>query len=110
MEITRKVNNNSKRFLGQGEFALFGWGGGLTAILWTNAFVDIWAFLKRKLGCTNMSPSRCAKGGHTTGRPNGITDRELFLELIMHFITDTDTDENDFELIFRSRYRHSCCL
>ena len=37
----------------------------------------------------------------TTGRPNGITDRETyFFELIMHFIADTDTDEYYFEVIF----------
>ena len=34
--------------------------------------------------------------------------RKIFFELIMHFIADTDTDENYLELIFRSRCRHSC--
>ena len=28
----------------------------------------------------------------------------------MHFVADTDTDENYFGLIFRSRYRYSCSL
>ena len=34
----------------------------------------------------------------------------MFLELVMLFIADTDTDQNVFELIFRSRYRDSCSL
>ena len=36
--------------------------------------------------------------------------RKIIFELIMHFIADTDTDENYLELIFRSRCRHSCSL
>ena len=36
-----------------------------------------------------------------TVRSNGITDREkIIFELIMHFIADTDTDENYFGIIF----------
>ena len=38
------------------------------------------------------------KTGHITGRPNGIADRKGILELIMHFIADTDTDVNDFRI------------
>ena len=29
-----------------------------------------------------------------TGRPKGITDRKIIFELFMHFVADTDTDEN----------------
>ena len=30
-----------------------------------------------------------------TGRPNGITDRNLDVDLTMHCVADTDADEND---------------
>ena len=33
-----------------------------------------------------------------TGRPNGITDRQIIFELFVHFIADTDTDESYFEI------------
>ena len=37
----------------------------------------------------------------STGRSNGITDLEKNnFELIVHFIADTDTDENYFAYIF----------
>ena len=45
-----------------------------------------------------------------TVRPNGITDRKIIFELIMHFMADTDTDENYLECFFGSRYRDSCSL
>ena len=35
-----------------------------------------------------------------TVRPNGITDRKIIFELIMHFMADTDTDENYFGINF----------
>ena len=45
-----------------------------------------------------------------TVRPNGITDRKIIFELIMHFTADAYTDENYFGIYFRSRCRHSCSL
>ena len=44
------------------------------------------------------SPSERANvhGFRVTGRPNGITDRKIIFEIIMHLIADTDTDENYF--------------
>ena len=36
--------------------------------------------------------------------------RKIIFELIMHFIADTDTDENYLEFFFGSRYRDSCSL
>ena len=51
------------------------------------------------------SERRCAILVHSdvyriTVRPNGITERKIIFELIMHFIADTDADENYFGINF----------
>ena len=59
-------------------------------------------FLRRfreKLKCNNYRSSKWH-----------YRQRKILFELNMHFIADTDTDENYFGIVFCSRYRNSCSL